>query len=110
MTYKVNCKGDEDVQIEYKNNRIEKICTSIHEAEIKHGKEMAEKIHLRIKQISAASDIDMLLRYRIGRCHELKGQRKRQYAMDLTHPYRLIFEKKGTEIQIACIMEIVDYH
>lgn len=30
------------MQIEYKNNRIEKICTSIHEAEIKHDKEMAE--------------------------------------------------------------------
>ncbi|EEA84175.1 MULTISPECIES: hypothetical protein [Peptacetobacter] len=32
------------------------------------------------------------------------------YALDLVHPYRLIFEKKGDEIQIASIKEIVDYH
>lgn len=36
--------------------------------------------------------------------------RKGQYAVDLVHPYRLIFEKHGNEIQIAHIMEIVDYH
>ena len=98
------------MQIEYKNNRIAKICTNIYEAEKKHGKEMAEKIHIRIKQISAALYIDMLLKYNIGRCHQLKGSRKKQYAMDLVHPYRLVFEKKGNEIQIAKIMEIVDYH
>lgn len=98
------------MQIEYKNSRIAKICTNIYEAEKKHGKEMAEKLHLRVKQISAASCIEMLLQYKIGRCHKLKGKRKEQYAMDLVHPYRLVFEKKGEEIQIAYIMEIVDYH
>ena len=30
--------------------------------------------------------------------------------MDLVHPQRLIFEKVGTTIQIARIIEIVDYH
>ena len=71
---------------------------------------MAEKIHLRIKQITAATSVEILLQYRIGRCHLLKGDRKDQYVMDLVHPYRLVFEKKGNEIQIAKIMEIVDYH
>ena len=98
------------MQIEYKNGRIAKICTSIYEAERKHGKEMAVKIHLRVKQILAAPSVEMLLQYKIGRCHPLKGNRKEQYAMDLVHPYRLVFEKKGNEIQIAYIMEIVDYH
>lgn len=36
--------------------------------------------------------------------------RKGQYAVDLVHPYRLVFEKHGNEIQVAHIMEIVDYH
>ena len=98
------------MQIEYKNSRLAKICTSIYEAEKKYGREMAEKIHLRIKQILASPGVEMLIQYRIGRCHELKGKRKKQYAMDLVHPYRLIFERRGTEIQIAYIMEIVDYH
>ena len=30
--------------------------------------------------------------------------------MDLVHPYRLVFEKIGNELQIAQIIEIVDYH
>ena len=98
------------MQIQYKNNKIEAVCTDISKAEKKHGTEMAERIHMRIKQIKAASSVEMLLQYKIGRCHQLKGNRKEQYAMDLVHPYRLIFEKKGEEIQIAYVMEIVDYH
>lgn len=109
LTGKQN-QGDECVQIEYRNSRLAKICTSIYAAEKKYGREMAEKIHLRIKQILASPGVEMLIQYRIGRCHELKGKRKKQYAMDLVHPYRLIFERRGTEIQIAYIMEIVDYH
>lgn len=98
------------MQVEYKNSKIAEVCTDISKAEKRHGKEMAEKIHLRIKQISAATSVEMLLQYKIGRCHQLKGKRKTQYAMDLVHPYRLVFEKKGNEIQIAYIKEIVDYH
>ena len=40
----------------------------------------------------------------------LTQNRKGQYAVDLVHPYRLVFEKNGDEIQIANILEIVDYH
>lgn len=98
------------MQIEYKNGRLAKICTNVYEAERKYGKQMAEKVHLRIKQITAALSVEMLLQYRIGRCHQLKGNRKEQYAMDLVHPYRLVFEKRGNEVQMICIMEIVDYH
>ena len=71
---------------------------------------MAEKIMLRIDQISAALSVEMMIQFRIGRCHPLKGNRKNQFAVDLVHPYRLVFEKKGTEIQIANIIEIIDYH
>lgn len=98
------------MQIEYRNSKIKKICTNAYEAEKKHGKEMAEKIQLRIDQISAALSVEMMIQYKIGRCHSLKGNRKEQYAVDLVNPYRLVFEKKGNEIQIANIMEIVDYH
>ena len=98
------------MQIQYKSNRIEKICTNAYEAEKRYGTEMAEKIHLRVDQISAAISVEMMIQYKIGRCHPLKGNRKNQYALDLVHPYRLVFEKMGNEIQIANIMEIVDYH
>lgn len=51
-----------------------------------------------------------MVKYRIGRCHPLKGNRKEHYAVDLIHPYRLVFKKLGNDIQIAYIVEIVDYH
>lgn len=98
------------MKITYKNNKIKKVCTNISEAEKRHGLEMAEKIMLRIDQISAALSVEMMIQFRIGRCHQLKGNRKNQFAVDLVHPYRLVFEKKGTEIQIANILEIIDYH
>lgn len=71
---------------------------------------MANKIHQRIDQITAADTVEVLVKFRIGRCHPLSQNRKGQYAMDLVHPYRLVFEKHGEEIQVANILEIVDYH
>ena len=98
------------MDITYKNNKIKKICTDAKTAERTYGREMADKIHLRIDQIHASDTVEMMIRFHIGRCHPLKQNRKGQYAMDLVHPYRLIFEKNGEIIQIANILEIVDYH
>jgi len=86
------------------------VCTDACEAEKKHGEKMAEKIQLRVDQIEAATSVEEMIQFRIGRCHQLTGNRKNQYAVDLIHPYRLVFERKGKEVQIAHIMEIVDYH
>lgn len=99
------------MQIEYKNRRIAKVCTDACEAEKKYGKAMAEKIQLRVDQIEAAISVEMMLQFKIVRCHKLTGDRKKQYAVDLIHhPYRLVFEKKENEIQIVYIIEVVDYH
>ena len=98
------------MKIEYKNSKIERVCTNAYEAERKYGKEMAEKIWLRIDQMKAAFSVEMMIKFKLGRCHSLKGKRKNQYAVDLVHPFRLVFEKKGNEVQIVNIIEIVDYH
>ena len=79
-------------------------------AEKYYGKDMSNKIHQRIDEIRAADTVEMMVQFHIGRCHPLVNNRKGQYAVDLVHPYRLIFEKNGDEIQIANILEIVDYH
>ena len=98
------------MRVEYKNRTIEKVCTNASVASKKYGNEMAEKIHQRIDEIRAADTVEQMLQFHIGRCHKLHGDRKEQYAVDLVHPQRLVFEKHGTEIQIANILEIVDYH
>lgn len=98
------------MEITYKNNRIKKVCTDAKVAEKTYGTKMAEKIDMRIGEISAADTVEMMIQFRIGRCHPLSQNRKGQYAVDLVHPYRLVFEKQGNKIQIAKILEIVDYH
>ena len=98
------------MQITFNSRRLEKVCTSAYDAEKLYGREMAQKIQMRLDQISAADSVEMMIQFKIGRCHPLTGNRKNQYAVDLVHPFRLVFEQKGTEIRIANILEIVDYH
>ena len=93
-----------------KTIKFGKICTDAKTAERAYGREMADKIHQRIDELHAADTVEMMIQWHIGRCHPLTQNRKGQYAMDLIHPFRLVFEKKGDEIQIANILEIVDYH
>lgn len=98
------------MDITYKNNKIKKVCTDAKTAERSYGREMADKIHQRMDEISAADTVEMMIQFHIGRYHLLTQNRKGQCAVDLVHPYRLVFEKNGAEIQIANILEIVDYH
>lgn len=98
------------MKVEYKSKSIEKVCTDASVAGKKYGSKMAEKIQQRISEIEASETVEFMIQYRIGRCHALHGNRKNQYAVDLLHPHRLVFEKKGSEIQIANIIEVVDYH
>ena len=42
------------MEITYKTKKLEKICTDARIAEKTHGREMADKIHQRIDEISAA--------------------------------------------------------
>ena len=98
------------LDITYKNRKLEKICTDAKTTEKTYGREMAGKIHQRLDEISAIDTVEEMIQFHIGRCHPLTNNRKGQYAVDLIHPYRLVFEKKGDSIQIANIIEIVDYH
>ncbi len=98
------------MKVEFRNKTMQKICEDASIAERKYGLKMALKIQQRIDEIKAADSVEMMLKYRIGRCHQLHGDRNNQFAVDLVHPQRLIFEKKGSEIQIVRIIEITDYH
>ena len=98
------------MQIVYKSRKLQRVCTDFSFAKREHGARMADIIKIRIAQIQYADDVESLVSARIGRCHALKGNRDGQYAMDLVHPYRLVFERIGEVVQIARIVEITDYH
>ena len=46
------------LQIEYNNDRLEKVCTNAYEATKKYGPKMAGKIQQRISEISAAPSVE----------------------------------------------------
>jgi proteic killer suppression protein len=71
---------------------------------------MARLIHQRIDELKSASSIKMLIQYSIGRCHPLEGNRKGEFAMDLVHPYRLIFKQNSKDANVVQIIGIEDYH
>ena len=103
-------EGSLKLNVVYKNRNLQKVCTNTDAASKKYGIRMAQVIRTRIGQIKIAKNTEEMLYLRLGRCHALKGDRAGQYAMDLVHPYRLIFEQIGDVIQIARIVEITDYH
>lgn len=99
------------MEIEYRNNKLKKICTNNSAARKQYGQRMADLIHQRIQEIRAFDTVEELIQYGIGRCHPLKGNRQGQYALDLEQPHRLTFTVKHDIVQIAYIEEIVkDYH
>lgn len=86
------------------------------------GHEGAKKIALRLQQLAAAVSLADL-RELPGRCHELTGDRDGNLAVDLQHPFRLIFrptadppptrEDGGLDwsaVDSVTVTEIVDYH
>ena len=96
--------------ISYKSKKLEKICTDYSVAKRFYGEGIAVKIHQRMGEIRAIASVELLLRFSIGRCHQLKGNRSSEYAMDLVHPFRLVFDITGHGIQLVRILSIEDYH
>ncbi|MBE0451752.1 MAG: type II toxin-antitoxin system RelE/ParE family toxin [Clostridia bacterium] len=92
------------------DDKLKRVCTDFTCAKKEYGERMATLIHQRVDEIKAATSVEMLVQFSIGRCHPLQGNRKGEYAIDLVHPYRLIFEQENDEIKFVKIINIEDYH
>jgi proteic killer suppression protein len=56
-----------------------------------YGERQARKIMKRISVLRTAASIREVPTAPPDRCHALTGDRAGQYAVDLEHPYRLVF-------------------
>ena len=83
---------------------------------------MHKKYKMRLDQLRASKTLEDV-RHQPRRFHELKADRKEQWACDLERPYRLIFRPQEDpiptseddnyiwiEILGVEVIEIVDYH
>lgn len=106
----------------YKSAELRDICLDSRKMKKRYGKICAKKIIQRRDELLASPNLAEM-RNIGGRCHELKGKRAGQFAVDLEHPLRLIFEcaenpaPRKTDggldwgnIESIRILKIEDYH
>ena len=111
------------MDIKFRSKKLANILNSEHELRRTYGKDMGETIENRLKVLKAASCLEEVPKVKPERMHALSGERKGHYAVDLKHPYRLIFKpnviplpKKPdgsvdlAQIREIIILEVTDYH
>lgn len=111
------------MEIEFGNKKLKKLCERRKEAVRKWGAVTAKIVMQRLVEMGAADTLEVLHRLPKPRCHQLKGNRAGQFAVDLKHPFRLIFEPVGdpsafrekneiilSRVTKVKILEITDYH
>lgn len=81
------------IYIEFKSNRLKERLETFSECVKKYGKNNAKKVFQRLTQITSSENLEEFSKLeRSARCHPLKGNREGQYAIDVIHPFRIIFE------------------
>ena len=95
------------MKVTYKNKKLEAICENYSKAVKAYGEDIASKIHLRIDQIKSSESVEFMMAYSVGRCHKLKHDRAGTYAVDLTHPHRLVFKVNEDEIRLPNLLWII---
>lgn len=79
------------MNISYKSNKLEKQLTDP-KALVKAYGLRAKKINQRMKELLAANNLEVLRKIPAARCHELTGDRKGNFAVDVSANFRLIFK------------------
>lgn len=110
------------MEIAFANTRLEKIANNDKRRIQKLGKRQSDLFKQHLDELFAAETLEDV-RYLPGRFHKLGKNRKGQWACDLVHPYRLIFEPHErpiptdndgkyiwTKIKGIEIIEIDNYH
>ena len=108
------------MDIYYKSKQIEKVCNQAKEGIKELGPEIAKKLRMRMTELKAADVLSDISHLPPARLHELDGGRDGEVAVDLKHPFRLIFKpygnyKKGepidkTQVTAITILEVSNYH
>ncbi|MCB5265252.1 MAG: killer suppression protein HigA [Candidatus Cloacimonetes bacterium] len=109
------------MQIIFTTKKMQKACSSEREMLRIYGDSCSKKLKQRLAELEAAENMGMIPPF--ARCHPLTGKLNGKYAVDLAHPYRLIFEPDCEELPLKAdggldlnkvtsiiIKDITDYH
>ena len=98
------------MEVRFRTNTLQKQYEKSENAIAAYGKQAGRKYIQRINIIKKSENIDELISIRALRCHSLKGKRKRDWAVNLTGFYRLIFTLHGENLEIARIEEVSKHY
>lgn len=109
------------MDLEFKTKKLKKQCEDPRIAQKEFGSSIGNKLTLRINEFRAACSLEDIVKNKIANgFHSLDGDRKKEFAVTLKHPHRLIFtinsEKSNDEdmsyndIEFVRIEEVIDYH
>lgn len=111
------------MEISFRNRRMEREFRTARDLRRKYGPRMARVIGERMGVFVRADALARVPHTPPERLHRLEGERQEQYAVDLVHPYRLVFLIANDPVPVRgdggidleqvtaiTIVEIVDYH
>ena len=111
------------MEVLFHDRKLEKVCRDEYRLNRKYGTACARFLVLRLNELRRAKNLEAMRGVSQARCHELKGNRAGTLAVDLRHPYRLIFEPMGdpiprkadgglnwTEVTIVRVLAVENYH
>lgn len=86
------------MEIFFVDKRLQKAAQDESVRRRQYGVEMAKKLVLRLTSLKAASSLATFWPPKSGpeRCHELKGDLKGMFSVDVKQPYRLLFRPSET--------------
>jgi len=111
------------LDIAFKTRKLEKTFNAAATLQKTFGEREAKVIMMRMAVLKAARSLALVPITPPDRRHQLSGDRHEQFAVDLVHPHRLVFEPNHERLprkddggidteQVTAIMilEVIDYH
>lgn len=109
--------------IVFRTRKLERPFNSVAVLQKTYGAQMAKIIMLRMAALRAAHNLALVPTTRPDRRHQLSGDRAGQFAIDLVHPHRLVFEPSNQppprnddggmdaqQVTAITILDVIDYH
>ncbi len=111
------------MDIAFRTHKLQKAFNAADTLQRAYGAPMARVIMMRMAVLRAARNLGLVPSTPPDRRHQLVGDRDEQFAVDLVHPYRLVFEANHEplprkddggidteQVTAITVLDVVDYH